>query len=531
MNVLLQPWLALLNQLPPRVLEGSAAERKAAMEELLRAPEAPRWRRTVAQWVTQLVPVEFLVPRVAEQWRPLVRDSFLFIFSRLSAARLAAKVVEQMDLPAETPPEARLLALITRMPGLQKIGQVLARNRRLDPALRKALSELENGMSDVSAADIQAIVSEQLGSRMETYAIEIDSRVLSEASVSAVIRFSWRNPARETQDGVFKVMKPFVPVCFGEDMKLLQKLGEHLTGRDTGYGFAINDVREMITEVRLLLEHELDFVREQSTLRAAARMYRSNIGIRVPRAIPQLSTPRVTAMSAESGVKVTDAFPGWPIRRTRIAGQVVEALIAAPLFSRDDPAIFHADPHAGNLLYDEAKRELVVLDWALAERLTRKARRHLILLPLMTMLRNREGVCGSIDSLRVPVNPRERARARRAIARLVDGYFANLPAGSAPGVLDAMTLLEQLALQGVRFPAPLFLFRKIVFTLDGVLHDIAGPDYRIDQGVAFEFLSRLAASFGLFHAPLRVADFLALEWQALLFPLRLWRDQLETVRS
>ena len=41
---------------------------------------------------------------------------------------------------------------------------------------------------------------------------------------------------------------------------------------------------------------------------------------------------------------------------------MIEALIAAPLFSRDDPAIFHADPHAGNLLYDEPNRELVVID-------------------------------------------------------------------------------------------------------------------------------------------------------------------------
>jgi predicted unusual protein kinase regulating ubiquinone biosynthesis (AarF/ABC1/UbiB family) len=41
--------------------------------------------------------------------------------------------------------------------------------------------------------------------------------------------------------------------------------------------------------------------------------------------------------------------------------------VAVPFFSREEDSTFHADPHAGNLLYDETNRELVILDWALAE--------------------------------------------------------------------------------------------------------------------------------------------------------------------
>ena len=55
------------------------------------------------------------------------------------------------------------LKLISKMPGLQKLGQVLARNRRLSPALRQALSELENGMSDVMPGEIRAIVDGAIG--------------------------------------------------------------------------------------------------------------------------------------------------------------------------------------------------------------------------------------------------------------------------------------------------------------------------------------------------------------------------------
>jgi ubiquinone biosynthesis protein len=471
-------------------------------------------------WVSRLVPVEFLVPEPARKWRPLVADAFQYLFTHLSPARVSAKMAEQMQLPPDTPPERRLLCLISRMPGLQKIGQVLARNRRLAPALRAALTELENGMSDVTASEIRDVLAAQLGDRLERYQVELDAELLSEASVSAVIRFTWQQPGRERERGVFKVLKPHVPGCFAEDMALLEGLGKFLTAEDRGYGFALRDVDEMITEVRLLLEHELDFTREQTTLAEAAATYRTSIGIRVPRVFRPLCTPQITAMSEETGVKVTDAFPRSPLRRARIADQLAEALIAVPLCSGRKAAMFHADPHAGNLLYDEANRELIVLDWALAERLSLEARRQLALLAVMMLLRHPDGVRAAIRALRRP-GPGRRA-AGRIIDRAVDRFFAGLPEDRAPGVLDAMRLLDEAALHGVPFTAPLFLFRKSLFTLDGVLQDIAGHEVRMDHAILRHFLTRWAASFGLIHAPLDWRDFLTMEWNALLYPVRAW---------
>ena len=71
-----------------------------------------------------------------------------------------------------------------------------------------------------------------------------------------------------------------------------------------------------------------------------------------------------------------------------------------------------------------------------------------------------------------------------------------------------MKLLDELALKGVRFPPALFLFRKVLFTLDGVLHDVAGPGVRIDQEVARQFVTRCVSSFGFFHEPLTFPDLL-----------------------
>src|SRR6266567_1995035 len=256
---------------------GSTAERTSAVEAALKAG-GRSWRTTVGKWITtRIVPAEVLVPDEYQRWRPLVQDAMQFVFSRLSDRRLATKLTEQIELPAATPPETRLIRLISKMPGLQKLGQVLARNRRLSPALRKALSELENGMSDVEPGEIRAIVEAQLAERLETNSVEMDTSIFKEGSASAVIRFSWKNAGHERDRGIFKVLKPYVPACFDEDMTLLQHLAEFLSSNDPRYAFAVFDVQEMLAEVRQLLEHELDFRREQATLTDALRSYRSSI--------------------------------------------------------------------------------------------------------------------------------------------------------------------------------------------------------------------------------------------------------------
>ena len=491
----------------------STEARIAAARAALRTPAGPLLRDELGHWVVQILPAESVVPEIYAAWRPLVRDAMLFMIKHLSPARLAPKLVEQAELPAATPPEQRLLRLIAKVPGLQKIGQVLARNRHLAPALRQALAELENGISDVSADEILALIHKQLGGRLESFAVEIEPNLLAEASVSAVVRFTWRNPATgQRENGVFKVLKPYVSACFAEDLALLQQLAHSLAQKHPEYGRALPDT---ILEVRSLLEHEVDFVREQATLTEAGRAYRAVRGVRVPRLVRQLSTPSITALSEESGRKVTVALADRsPGERRRAAGQLIEALIAVPLFARGERSLFHADPHAGNLLYDPSTGELVLLDWALTESLTREQRRHMTLMALMLGLRDPVGVAGEIEALSAD---RPLGAAHAAFVRdYVNRFIGQMPFSRLPGSLDAMRLLDRVALEGVRFPPGLMMFRKVLFTLDGILHDIAAPGLHLDLTVARQLLAGWAGS------PLSVIDWIGVEASALLYGGRLW---------
>ena len=109
--------------------DSGAAKRTEIAESILGSAKGRVWREDAARWISDLLQVQLLVPDVYQDWRLLVEESLHFLISHLSTARLASKLVDQIELPEGTPIPFRLLALFTRMPALQKLGQVLARNR------------------------------------------------------------------------------------------------------------------------------------------------------------------------------------------------------------------------------------------------------------------------------------------------------------------------------------------------------------------------------------------------------------------
>jgi ubiquinone biosynthesis protein len=506
------------------VSQGATREEQVTAIQTALASETGRaLRAEMGRWIVDhLVPVEHLVPEPYTVWRQPVREAMLFVVNHLSDARLAAKLLEQIVLPPNARPETRLLQLIAKVPGLQKLGQVLARNRHLRPALRKALAELENGIHDVDADGVRAIISKQLGPRLERFAVEIKPKLLSEASVSAVIRFTWRNPQSGTRErGVFKVLKPHIPACFAEDMELLQELAQHFGRRHREYGSGARAIPDTFKKVRRLLQHEVDFVREQKTLLEAGALYEHVRSVHVPRVIRPLCTDTITAITEETGAKVTDAVTRMPASRRRaVAEQLVEALVVVPLFAPAEQSLFHADPHAGNLLYNGRTGELTIIDWALRERVSREQRRQLALLFLMVALRDPVGASNAITAMaEQPV--RRSSRKAEVIRDRVRRFLDALPLTRLPSATDAMRLLEDVAFQGIRFPAPLIMLSKVLFTLDGILGDIGGDGTSMGTVMARHIARRWLTDRAAFASPLTSSDWITVQCSALLYSSRL----------
>ena len=510
----------------------TALERTRALEAALHSPAGPALRKAAGQWIIEHLPIEKLVPDKYARWRVLVQDAMQFTVWTLSASRLAPKLVEQWQLPANTPAEKRLLRLIAKVPGLQKLGQVLARNRHLLPALRRALMELEDGISDMDAAEVRKIILRELGPRLRQNQVKLRREIFCEASVSAVVRFTWWNPELQRRErGVFKVMKPYIPACFAEDMELLAQLARYLGARHREYGFAPRVLPDTFRDVRKLLQHEVNFSREQDTLEEAGQLYRGVPGVRVPLVIRPLCTPLITALTEEHGRKITEAARRLPLwRRLRLSELLIEAFIAVPIFAAQSQALFHADPHAGNLLYDEKMGELVILDWALTERVTREQRRRLGILFAMAALRDPAGIREQIEALS---RGRRKIGARQAriIRDCVDRFITKLPLTRLPEAVDTTDLLEDIAFKGVRLPAPLIMLRKVLFTLDGVQHDLGAGEVGMAGILARQGLQRWLTSWTSFGTPLSLRDWVGVQRSAMFLGGRLCWQALNAARA
>ena len=525
--------LTQLSRSDPRIaalLQIPSADRTNVLTAILQSAAGSEFRQEASRWVTQALSVKRLVPEVYAEWRPLVRDAMIFFGSHLSTSRLAPKLVEQFELPMDTTPEKRLLRLIARVPGLQKLGQVIARNRHLHRSVRRELTQLENGICDVTAEEIRTIIVQDLGPRFERYAVEIEPTIFCEASVSAVVRFTWYNPQRRQREhGVFKVMKPYVAAYFAEDMDLLARLAAHLGSKHQEYGFAEHTLPETFNDVRRLLKHEVEFVREQANLRKASRVYSSGKSIHIPHVIRPLCTSTITALTEEHGEKITTAVAGLPnSRRDRIAEQLIEAVVAVPLLTPGKNSMFHADPHAGNLLYDKQTGILTLLDWALTGHITEEQRRQFAMLFLMIFLRDSHRVCKVIEALCVPERKRS-SRQTRVIREQVTQFFDRKPLVRIPRVVDVIDLLERIAWQGVRLPSHLVMLRKVLFTLDGILHDIAGSTISMEFVVAQCLLQKWLENPTDLGWPLSLRDWVELYWSAMFYGTRLATAGLQQV--
>jgi len=219
---------------------------------------------------------------------------------------------------------------------------------------------------------------------------------------------------------------------------------------------------------------------------------------------------------------VTSAAARLPAaRRRKVAEQLVEALVAVPLFAATQDAIFHGDPHAGNLLYNNRTGELAVIDWALRERLGRQQRRHLALLFLMVSLHDPVGASNEIVALS---QDRIRMSSPRGISlrHSVADFLGQMPTSRWASAADAMRLLERVALKGIKFPASLIILSKVMFTLEGILADIVGKDTRMGFTVARRVARRWLADRSAFRSPLKPRDWLTLQCSALLYGSRLW---------
>jgi ubiquinone biosynthesis protein len=405
-----------------------------------------------------------LLPDCYAQYRPVIRDGMLFFIGRLSPKRRMSVMLGQAALYPGATVEERFTALLRSCPTLHKLGQVVARDHRLSRELRESLQTLESLPPATPMPVLKAILEREIPG-LES--LIIGDEPLAEASVAVVVPFSSRDG-----DGVFKILKPGVREILDEELGVWSEVGSYLEERCSFYGLPELDYRDTIERMRALLLNEVRLEQEQANLARAAEFYSDLPDVHIPRLLPW-STPDVTAMERIMGRKVTEVAALSPSDRKRLSNLVVESLLASPFWSERDEAVFHADPHAGNLFLTDDNR-LAVLDWSLVTRMGKERRIQMMQMLLAAMTLDERRLADLISSIA------EREPAGGPLGEAVSRAIRQIRQGRLPAFDWLVELLDDAVLTaGLNMSEEMVLFRKAVLTITGVIEDIfesATPD-------------------------------------------------------
>ncbi len=422
-------------------------------------------RKTAPVRVEQIVPRDLsaIVPSPYEGYRDPLRDCLVFFLEGLSSAHQLEIFALQAELPSDAPPIERVMALLHACPSLHKLGQVVARDRRLDEALRQRLIELESLPGLTPVETLRGVLREELGAEADSLEIEPP---LAEGSVCAVTPFRrLGGGAHAHHDGVLKIVKPGVEEKLDEELALWPAVGERLEAQCRRRQLVTPDWRDALEQVAELLRTEVHLDAEQGHLDEAGEFYADDRRVIIPNLL-EPCTPRITAMTRVPGTRVTELAAGRA-RRARLGASVVEAMVARPMLAPRGASLFHADPHAGNLLATEDGR-LGIVDWSLVGRLSKSDRVQMAQIVVGAFTLDRRRIARAVERL-------SRSEARWVdVQPVIDEALAEVRRGTVPGFDWVSRLLDRLVIaSAAHFPSHLLLFRKSLLTLGGVIADVS----------------------------------------------------------
>jgi ubiquinone biosynthesis protein len=226
-----------------------------------------------------------------------------------------------------------------------KLGQILSTRRDLLPAeMIDELTSLQDRAEPVPWADVERVLKAELGDQLEAMFESFDQTPLAAASVGQV------HAARlhSGEDVVVKIQRPGIKPIVERDLDIAERLAARLESA-TSWGGALG-LRSLAVGLAEALREELDYRIEAGNIQTVARAAaaRSNGDVRILTVHTALCTERILVMERLYGtpVNAADVLDHDRSDRDRLARSLLDFLMRQILLD----GVFHADPHAGNVL-------------------------------------------------------------------------------------------------------------------------------------------------------------------------------------
>jgi len=457
----------LPKQPPPMVRETAVA--------LLKKTEWAAHRPIILEFLLHQSGVMNMIPeKWGELWIPIIHDAMLYFLDHLSDDRLLDKLVGLAMLPPNSPAGDYLLEFVSKVPSLQKMGQILARNPDLSPEYSKALQGLEAGIRTMNGEEVAQFITTDIGkAQIDKWQMQFADKLAGEASVGATIMASGIPPGTNTRRKMIcKIVKPYVLVYMPEDLAIIDGLAEYFTVNHDFYNLGSMPLVEIFKEIRKALTNEINIVAEQKNFIRAREYYRGSKKVVVPEIYP-ISTSHVTVMGFMQGEKITSAFKGDQRQRSIMAARLSEVMTGDVIFSKKPDAIFHGDPHPGNVFHFTGDPtnpyKIALIDWGLMGVFPRTDRRALLQLLIAAGMSDAKRLRANVGGLIEGGLPNDPAKLQKVDALVAEVLKPKPGYGSFDVLGD---LLAGLIEQGYATKFDLNIFIKSQATIAGELVEL-----------------------------------------------------------
>jgi predicted unusual protein kinase regulating ubiquinone biosynthesis (AarF/ABC1/UbiB family) len=390
-------------------------------------------------------------------------------------------------------------------PTFVKLGQLLSTRVELLPqAYLEALARLQDKVEPFSFAEVEKIVTNELGVRISKAFATFDDQPMAAASLGQVHRAT----LRDGRPVAVKVQRPGIREEMVEDLDALEDIADfldHHTELGRRYEFC-----HLLEQFRKTLLQELDYRQEAANLTTLSRDLQKFDHIIIPAPIDQYCTSRVLTMEFVPGKKITDLSP---LARMEFDGAgLAEELFRAYLEQILVNGFFHADPHPGNV-FITADHRVALLDLGMVGRIMPRLQEDL----LQLLMAISEGRGDEAANIAIKIGEKKEDFDSKEFTRRISGIVAQQKAATVEQMQVGRLVLEVTqtsAENGIRVPPELTMLGKTLLNLDQVgraLEPEFDPNASIRRNAAEIMQQRLVRSLSpgnLFSGVLELKDLL-----------------------
>lgn len=270
----------------------------------------------------------------------------------------------------EMSPEVRLRMALTELgTTFIKLGQILStRADLIGPLMAEELGKLQADVPPDDESVVRQTVENELGKPIDVLFADFDLNAIGSASIGQVHRAKLHSG----EIVVVKIQHAGIEPKIINDLEILKALAEMAERYDPDLRYY--QPRATVVDFSRSLLRELDFRREQRSLKQFQQNFADKDGIHIPGTYPEFSSQRVLTMEMLNGFSIA--------KTERLAEEEIDtqgfvhraANMYLDMVFRD--RFFHADPHPGNIwALDNGK--LGLLDCGMTGRLDSEMREEL----------------------------------------------------------------------------------------------------------------------------------------------------------